>query len=104
VNWSPNSNHHATKPAPAPNCAGTVAAGWLRHNRNCPLARFHLARVPAWLGHLDEARAAARAGLALQPDFTLRRYGMNALGDDPAYLAGRDRSCQGMRLAGVPEG
>jgi hypothetical protein len=34
----------------------------------------------------------------------LRRYGMNALGDNPAYLAGRDRSCQGMRLAGVPEG
>jgi hypothetical protein len=43
--------------------------------------------VPAWLGHLDEARAAARAGLALQPDFTLRRYGMNAQGDNPAYLA-----------------
>ena len=28
---------------------------------------------------------------------------MNALGDNPAYLAGRDRSCEGMRRAGVPE-
>jgi hypothetical protein len=24
--------------------------------------------------------------------------------DNPAYLAGRERSCEGMRLAGVPEG
>ena len=53
---------------------------------------------------LDEARVAARAGLALQPDFTLRRYRENALSDSPAYLAGRERSCEGMRLAGVPEG
>jgi hypothetical protein len=28
---------------------------------------------------------------------------MNALSDNPVYLAGRERSCQGMRLAGVPE-
>lgn len=88
--------------------ADAEAAGWLRRsieaNRNFPLAHFHLAGVLAWLGQLDEARAAARAGLALQPDFTLRRYAMNALGDNPAYLDGRDRSCQGMRLAGVPEG
>ena len=53
---------------------------------------------------LDEARATARAGLALQPDFTLRRYRENALSDSPAYLAGRERSCKGMRMAGVPEG
>jgi TolB-like protein len=94
--------------AKAQSGADAEAADWLRRsieaNRNFPLAHFHLAGVLAWLGQLDEARAAARAGLALQPDFTLRRYGMNALGDNPAYLAGRDRSCQGMRLAGVPEG
>jgi TolB-like protein len=88
--------------------ADAEAADWLRRsveaNRNFPLAHFHLAEVLALLGQLDEARAVARAGLALQPDFILRRYRMNALSDNPAYLAGRERSCHGMRLAGVPEG
>ena len=94
--------------AKAQSGADAEAVDWLRRsieaNRNFPLAHFHLAGVLAWLGQLDEARAVARAGLALQPDFTLRRYRMNALGDNPAYLAGRDRSCEGMRRAGVPEG
>lgn len=80
---------------------------WLRRsieaNRNFPLAHFHLAEALALLGELDEARAAARAGLALDPGFNLHRYRVNALGDNPAYLAGRERSCEGMRLAGVPE-
>jgi TolB-like protein/class 3 adenylate cyclase/Flp pilus assembly protein TadD len=80
---------------------------WLRRsieaNRNFPLAHFHLAEVLALLGELDEARAAAQAGLALDPGFNLHRYRVNALGDNPAYLAGRERSCAGMRLAGVPE-
>jgi TolB-like protein/class 3 adenylate cyclase len=81
---------------------------WLRRsieaNRNYPLAHFHLAETLALLGQREEARAAAQAGLLLQPDFTLRRYRDNALSDSPAYLAGRERSCEGMRLAGVPEG
>jgi hypothetical protein len=59
--------------------------------------------VLALLGKLDEARAAAQAGLALDPSFNLRRYRVNALSDNPVYLAGRQRSCEGMRLAGVPE-
>jgi TolB-like protein len=88
--------------------ADAEAAEWLRRsveaNRNFPLAHFHLAEALALLGRLDEARAAARTGLALQPDFTLRRYRMNALSDNPAYLAGRERSAHGMGLAGVPEG
>jgi hypothetical protein len=57
----------------------------------------------ALLGELDEARAAAQAGLALDPGFNLHRYRVNALSDNPVYLAGRERSYQGMRLAGVPE-
>jgi TolB-like protein len=87
--------------------ADTEAVDWLRRsieaNRNFPLAHFHLAEALALLGRIDEARAAAQAGLALQPDFTLLRYRMNALSDNPAYLAGRERSCKGMRLAGIPE-
>ena len=42
-------------------------------------------------------------GLALDPGFNLHRYRVNALSDNPVYLAGRERSCEGMRLAGVPE-
>src|SRR5229473_1822193 len=72
-------------------------------NRNFPLAHFHLAEALALLGQLDDARAAAQAGLALDPGFNLRRYRVNALSDNPVYLAGRERSCQGMRMAGVPE-
>jgi TolB-like protein/class 3 adenylate cyclase len=88
--------------------ADAAAIDWLRRsieaNRNFPLAHFHLAEALALSGELEQARAAAQAGLALQPDFTVRRYRINALSDNPAYLAGRERSCQGMRLAGVPEG
>jgi TolB-like protein/Flp pilus assembly protein TadD len=80
---------------------------WLRRsieaNRNFPLAHFHLAEALALLGEVAEARLAAQAGLALDPGFNLHRYRMNALSDNPVYLAGRERSCQGMRLAGVPE-
>jgi TolB-like protein/Flp pilus assembly protein TadD len=87
--------------------ADAEAASWLRRsieaNRNFPLAHFHLAEALALLGQLDEARAAAQAGLALDPGFNLRRYRVNALSDNAAYLAGRERSCEGMRLAGVPE-
>jgi TolB-like protein/class 3 adenylate cyclase/Flp pilus assembly protein TadD len=82
------------------------AVMWLRRsiesNRNFPLAHFHLAEALALLGEMDEARAAAQAGLALDPGFNLGRYRCNALSDSPAYLAGRERSCEGMRLAGIP--
>jgi TolB-like protein/class 3 adenylate cyclase len=73
-------------------------------NRNFPIAHFHLAAALALLGFLDEATAAANVGLTLDPDFTIRRYRANALSDNPSYLAGRERSYKGMRLAGVPEG
>jgi TolB-like protein/class 3 adenylate cyclase len=80
---------------------------WFRRsieaNRNFPLAHFHLAEVLALLGQQDEARVAAQAGLALDPGFNLHRYRVNALSDNPVYLAGRERSYEGMRLAGVPD-
>jgi TolB-like protein len=83
------------------------AVAWLRRsveaNRNFPLAHFHLAAALALLGPLDEGRAAAQAGLALHPGFTIRRYA-NAPSDNPTFLAERERTFEGMRLAGVPEG
>jgi TolB-like protein len=83
---------------------------WLRRgldaNRNYPIAHFHLAATLARLGELLQARAAVQAGLALDPSFTIRRYcdATSTLSDDPTFLAGRERSIEGMRLAGVPGG
>jgi tetratricopeptide (TPR) repeat protein len=85
------------------------AVGWLRRsteaNRNFPLAHLLLAAALGLCGALDEARTAARTGLALNPGFTIRRFSLTAQqGDNPAYLAGFERACEGFRLAGVPEG
>jgi TolB-like protein/class 3 adenylate cyclase len=65
---------------------------------------FFLAAALALLGELDEARAVARSGLALDSSFTIRRYRAIASSDNPAYLAGCDRISTGMRVAGLPEG
>ncbi len=73
-------------------------------NRNWPNAHFYLAAALAQLGRPEEARAAAMAGLALDPSFTIRRYRLGAATDNPTYLAQRERIYDGMRKAGVPEG
>jgi TolB-like protein len=88
--------------------ADAEAVGWLRRsieaNRNFPLAHFWLAGALGLLGVLDEARTAAKAGLALDPDFTIRRVRASRSSNNPTVLAARDRLCEGMRIAGVPEG
>ncbi|UVO26990.1 hypothetical protein [Bradyrhizobium arachidis] len=66
---------------------------------------FHLASALAWLGELDAARASVQAGLALDPSFTIRRFRQtNAWSNNPIFLAGRERTLEGMHMAGVPEG
>jgi len=83
---------------------------WLRRgldaNRNFPAAHFVLAAALARLGELDQARAAVKAGLALDPHFTTRRYRSvtSAWSDNPTFLAGCERHIEGMCLAGAPEG
>jgi TolB-like protein/Tfp pilus assembly protein PilF len=90
--------------------ADDEAVLWIRRgldaNRNHSMAHFNLAAALARLGKLDEARAIMRAGLTLDPSFTIRRFRdvTNILCDNPTVLAGRDRDIAGMRLAGVPEG
>jgi tetratricopeptide (TPR) repeat protein len=90
--------------------ADAEAVVWLRRsldaNRNSSYAHFDLAAMLARLGELDEARAAVHAGLALDPNFTIRRYrdATNARSDNPTFRAGCERTIEGMRLAGVPEG
>ena len=85
------------------------AVSWLRRsteaNRNFPLAHLLLAAALGLSGALDEARTAARTGLAPNSGFTIRRFLLAVQqSDNPAYLAGLERICEGLRLAGVPEG
>ena len=74
-------------------------------NRNYPTARFtYCAAILVELGRLDEAKSEVKAGLALSPNFTLRRYRDAAQSDNPAFLKGRERIIEDIRKAGVPEG
>jgi hypothetical protein len=88
--------------------ADAEAVVWLRRsveaNGNFPPARFLLAAALAQLGEQGEAGAVARAGLELLPSFTISRYRAGAACDHPAYLVGRERVYEGLRMAGVPEG
>ena len=85
------------------------AVAWFRRtieaNRNYPLAYFHLAAALAQLGRLDEAHSAVKAGLTLNPTFTISRARADwpAMTDDPTFLAQIERVLEGLRKAGVPE-
>lgn len=82
------------------------AVRWFRRaieaNRNFAFTHLSLAAALAHLGRIDEARAAAKAGLALEPSFTISRFRAGARSDNPVYLAGRERIYDGMRRAGIP--
>ncbi|MBR0850712.1 winged helix-turn-helix domain-containing protein [Bradyrhizobium diazoefficiens] len=86
----------------------TEAAVWFRRsieaNRNFAFGHFCLAATLSLLGDHEEARVAARTGYALDPHFTIRRIVATRLSDNPTYLAGRARICEGMLLAGIAEG
>ena len=85
------------------------AVAWCRRaieaNRNYQYPYFRLAAALAQLGRLDEARSAVKAGLALNPAFSISRAraAWTAMSDDPTYLAQLERIFEGMRMAGVPE-
>ena len=84
-------------------------SAWFRRaieaNRNYPTPYFLLAAALAQLGRLDEAHSAVRAGLALNPTFTVSRAhaAWTAMSDDPTYLAQLEPILDGLRKAGVPE-
>jgi len=88
--------------------ADAEAVAWLRRsieaNRNHPVPHWFLAAALSFLGSRDEARAAAQAGLVLNPTFTIRRYLARATSHHPSLVAARKRTSEGMRMAGVPEG
>ena len=85
------------------------AVAWSRRaieaNRNFPNAYFQLAAALAQLGRSDEARSAVKAGLALNPAFSISRAHSTwtAMSDDPTYLAQLEPIFDGLRKAGVPE-
>jgi tetratricopeptide (TPR) repeat protein len=83
------------------------AVAWYRRsieiNSNYLIAHVYLAAALAELGRLDEARAAARVGLAIDPKFTLRRFRAFAYNDNPVFLQRREQIIEGMRRAGIPE-
>lgn len=88
--------------------ADTEAVEWLRRsleaNRNFSIAHFQFAAALALVGSVDEARTAALAGFALDPDFTIRRTKGLSLSSDPTFRAGSKRIREGMLMAGIPEG
>jgi TolB-like protein/class 3 adenylate cyclase len=83
--------------------------GWFRRaieaNRNFSLAYFHIAAGLAQLGRLDQASYAVKAGLAVNPAFTISRAraAYAPASDDPTYQAQFEPILEGMRKAGVPE-
>jgi TolB-like protein len=85
----------------------TEAVEWLRRsleaNRNFPIAHFQFAAALALVGLVEEARAAALAGFALDPGFTVRRTKGLSLSSDPIFRAGSKRIREGMLMAGIPE-
>jgi TolB-like protein/class 3 adenylate cyclase len=80
---------------------------WLRRsvdaNRSYPSSRFILAAALARIGRLPEARSEVRAGLAINPTFTIARFRAGVVSYDPAVAAGWERYVDGLRAAGVPE-
>jgi tetratricopeptide (TPR) repeat protein len=85
------------------------AVAWFRRaieaNRNFPHPHFVMGAALAQLGRLDEAHSAVKAGLALNPAFTVSRARAlwTAMSDDPTYLARLDPIFEGLRKAGLPE-
>jgi len=85
------------------------AVAWRRRAieayRKLPAAYFSLAAALAQLDRRDEAHSALKAGLALNPAFSIScaRAAWTAWSDNPTYLAQLEPIFEGLRKAGVPE-
>lgn len=80
---------------------------WLRRaieaDRTPPFPHLFLASSLAHQGLVEEARAAAAAGLAIDPSFKIRRMIDGAPSKKPKFLAQWELILDGMRKAGLPE-
>jgi TolB-like protein len=85
------------------------AMAWCRRaieaNRNYSSPHFQLAVALAHLGRLDDARSAVKAGLALNPAYSISRAhaAWTAMSNSPTHLAQLETILEGMRKAGLPE-
>jgi len=88
--------------------ADEEAARWLQRsidaNRNMSVTHLLLASAFGHLGRLADAQSAVQPGLALAPGYTITHFRGMVENDNPVGLKQRERICEGMRLAGVPEG
>ena len=89
--------------------ADEAAACWFKRsietNRNvAPFVHFYLAAALAHLERIEEAQASVRAGLVLDPNFTLSHFHASSPTDNPTCLVQRARIAEGMRKAGLPDG
>jgi tetratricopeptide (TPR) repeat protein len=73
-------------------------------NRSFPMLHFNFAAALALQSQVAEAHEHVKAGLAMHPAFTIRWFRATPQGDNPIYLAARERIIEGMLTAGVPEG
>ncbi len=83
------------------------AVEWLRRsieaNRNYIVARLYLAAALAHFGRIEEARSAAKAGLALDPAYTIQTWRRRIAGGHRVFMAQMEHIIDGIRVAGVPE-
>lgn len=73
-------------------------------NPNVAMPHFFLAAAAALSGRAVEAQDARKAGLQLDPNFTVARFRNERRSENPTFLAQRERIYEGLSLAGVPEG
>jgi len=73
-------------------------------NPNVAMAHFFLAAASALSDRAAEACEARKAGLKLDPNFTVARFRNERRSEKPTFLAQRERIYEGLSLAGVPEG
>jgi hypothetical protein len=74
-------------------------------NRNFPHGHFFLASGLAQLGRLDDARAAVKAGLALNLAYSMSRHRAlwTWVGNSQTFVGQLDLYFDGLRKAGAPE-
>jgi TolB-like protein/class 3 adenylate cyclase/DNA-binding SARP family transcriptional activator len=88
--------------------ADEEAVAWFRRtlefNRSYAVAHFYLSGALELLGRHNDAQAEVQAGLALDPQFTIRRFRAGAQSDNPTFRRQRERIIQAMQEAGIPEG
>jgi tetratricopeptide (TPR) repeat protein len=68
------------------------------------LSQFVLAGTLGLAGLLAEAAEVCAVAQRLAPNFTIAKFRAEAVSDNLVYRAQREHFCEGLRLAGAPEG